>query len=467
VGKSYLIQEALSEFEHDNQPCLLLRVDGSTQQLRGDFMGLLETHLAPRSLSEPFPAGIDWFPKVRKVSIAHRAVLEAATKELEGAPDGVKQGALLLLKAGLVFNQTMVNSKKIVDMGVVASDPELVELSVDKLWSKVRGLSTLTQRITMPRLLSDMLGVSLRNRVRHDLFHLVAEMWVEDLKQLIFPRATFDPNLPAKKRGPFAPFVLLIVDDYEALAPLLEDFLIEALIPKLAAAPFRSLVWLSGRDDLEAMHPSWSQHLLPYFRKQLRLEPFAKADALLLLEQAGVPEEKRMEIYEQTQGYPFLLHLLAEEVAREDQGSALMLRKFYDRTTRWMSERQREWFIRICYLDNVNHDSLACFFSSEDVPTIQDWFEQEASIRDPAKSTFCVRPLIRQKVLKYQEIRSPNLHREWTRIASEGPCIVESETTTPNETPLPEPLAETVDEARKAESDPDVEGNPEGNSELS
>jgi hypothetical protein len=51
------------------------------------------------------------------------------------------------------------------------------------------------------------------------------------------------------------------------------------------------------------------------------------------------------------------------------------------------------------------------------VRRIQDWFEREASVRDPSAEEFRVRPLIRDKVLRYLELRSPTRHRELTAMA--------------------------------------------------
>ena len=77
-----------------------------------------------------------------------------------------------------------------------------------------------------------------------------------------------------------------------------------------------------------------------------------------------------------------------------------------------MSPREREWFLRVCYLENVNVDTLGPLFPGEDVERIQDWFEREASIRDPTAPVFRVRPLIREKVLRYLELRSPSRHTD-------------------------------------------------------
>jgi hypothetical protein len=67
--------------------------------------------------------------------------------------------------------------------------------------------------------------------------------------------------------------------------------------------------------------------------------------------------------------------------------------------------------VRVCYLDKVNEDTLAVLFPREQVVRIQDWFEREPSIRDPSAPYFRVRPMIREKMLRYHEIRAPSRHR--------------------------------------------------------
>ena len=168
------------------------------------------------------------------------------------------------------------------------------------------------------------------------------------------------------------------------------------------------------------MHPAWSQHCRRYLVDQIRLAPFGREAALDLLDKAGVPEARREELYQATQGFPFLLALLVEELGEEGGGSALFLRRFFDRTTRWMAPREREWLTRVCYLDEVNLDTLSPLFPGEDVERIQDWFERESSIRDPTAPVFRVRPLIREKVLRYLELRSPSRHRELLDLARKG-----------------------------------------------
>ena len=73
--------------------------------------------------------------------------------------------------------------------------------------------------------------------------------------------------------------------------------------------------------------------------------------------------------------------------------------------------------MRVCYLEKVNEDTLKPLFPGEDVRRIQDWFEKEPSIRDPSASYFRVRPLIRDKVVRYQEVRAPSRHPELLKAA--------------------------------------------------
>jgi hypothetical protein len=209
-----------------------------------------------------------------------------------------------------------------------------------------------------------------------------------------------------------------VIDDFEALAPTLSPFLIGHLVPRLAEARFSTALVIVGRDSLEATSTDWARFASRYVKDEIRLHPFAQDEALSLLATAGIQGERAREVFERTQGLPFLLTLVIEEASWEDGNSFLFLRKFLDRTTAWMTPREREWLLKLCYLDVVNEDTLAALFPQTEVRTIMDWFERDASIRDPLAPKPQVRPLIRDKVLRYQELRSPSRHRELLTIAS-------------------------------------------------
>jgi hypothetical protein len=414
VGKSYLLEHVLASADLGKLGYLRLSANGENPQVRGDFFGLLEGQLAPTTLPLPAVPERDYFPATRRAAVEHRRLLEEATRELHesGAPESVKKAALALLRSAHFLNRSLPRSKAFLDVAALNLDAAAVTEGLDAAWELTTKLKALTSGQFIPAAVRELFGDTLRNRIRGDLFNAVGDALVSDLINALepaTPRAS-----PRKSRPPIpgARRLLLVLDDYEALAPVFGDFLVGALVPRLAAAHFPTLLLVIGRDDLEDTHVGWAQHARKYLRAQIRLAPFPRADALDLLARAGIAEEKRAEIYESTRGFPFLLDLAIDEAASESTGSALFLRRFFDRTSRWMTRREQEWFIKVCYLDKVNEDTLALVFPQEDVQPIQDWFEREASIRDPAADCFRVRPLIREKVLRYLEIRSPSKHRE-------------------------------------------------------
>nr|AYM52569.1 hypothetical protein [Aetherobacter rufus] len=425
VGKSYLLRHVEASLDLDALGWLRLAIDGSNEQSRGDFFGLIDGQLARQSLPPPAVTGNDYFPQLRRVASIHRALVQAVASELQDrsgskAPDAVKAAAIALLKAGQRLNKVVPVTAKYVNLQRVNLRGDSVAGTLDEAWELVQKLDALRDSTTMPGPLRDVLGMTYKTRVRTDLYNVTADALITDLSAALsgyreqdWWRLTHRPIAGLDR-------LLLVLDDFEALAPTLEELLVGALIPRLAEAPFPTLLVILCRDDLEAMHPAWGQHCHKYIKEQIRLAPFSREDAHELLASAGVPEARRDDMFELTQGFPFLLGLLIDGLGEEGASSALFLRKFFDRTTRWMSAEEREWLVRVCYLDAINLDSLGPLFPDVDVERVQSWFEREASIRDPAATQFQVRPLIREKVLRYQELRAPSRHRELRALAREG-----------------------------------------------
>ncbi|MDP2269604.1 MAG: hypothetical protein Q8N23_10435 [Archangium sp.] len=436
VGKSFLLSHVLADFELGAAGYVHLSVNAANIEARSDFFAVLE-QLFRRSLPPPADPKKDYFPHLRRVAQLHREVIERASAELKksGVPDLVRDSVLALLKAGHVLNAAVPNGSRhlkvasgrltgwlgaaakvgqVALQGAQALDEEDVERALDFAWKQARELKSLTEGVGRLR---QILGFADQDRVRRELFAFTAEQLVTDLSAAIGgyqakDRLTFlHGQIDGAKR------LLLVIDDYEILSPLLSEFLVGAFVPRLAAAGFDTVMVVLCRDDLEATHEGWAQHSKQYLRPPVKLSAFDEPTATQLLAQAGVPEERRRALYEATQGYPFLLTLAIEEAGAAGADSALFLRKFFDRTTRWMSPREREWFERICYLERVDEDTLGPLFPGEDVGKIVDWFEREPSIRDPSTAFWRVRPLVREKVLRYLEVRAPSKHRERLALA--------------------------------------------------
>jgi hypothetical protein len=421
IGKSYLVEHVLSSLEPAKAGWLALRVDAAQAQARGDFFVLVDGQLARRSLAPPADPRVDYFPETRRVAAAHRALVAKVAKELErqGAPEDVRRAALALLKSAHFLNKTIPKTREYLDIAKYNLEPNTLNESIDEAWDTINMLKTLRDVEWLPEAVRNLLGENLTSRLKRDLYGVTADAVVSDLSAVL--PGQFSTNSPNGAQLPIPGLdrLLLVIDDYEALGATLGDFLISSLIPRLAEARFATMLIVAGRDDLENTHPGWRQHCKRYLTDQIRLRPFDAETAAQLMAAEGVAENRRAAIYELTQGFPLLLSLAIEE-ASTDGASALFLKRFFDRTTRWMSSEEREWFTGTCYLDDVNEDTLRLVFLEEDIGAIQDWFEGEASIRDPSAPTFRVRPLIREKVLSYIEVRSPKRHHELRSRAQAG-----------------------------------------------
>ena len=421
IGKSYLVEHVLSSLETAKAGWLALRIDAAQAQARGDFFALVDGQLARRSLAPPADPRVDYFPATRRVAAAHRALVARVAKELErrGAPEDVRRAAVAILKAAHFLNKAIPKTREYVDVAKYNLEPNAVSDGIDGAWDTINTLKTLRDSEWLPEVVRDRLGMNLESRLKRNLYGVTADAFVSDLSAALSGESSKNSFKGARLPILGLDRLLLVIDDYEALDATLSDFLISSLIPRLAEARFATMLIIAGRDDLEDTHPGWSQHCKRYLTDPIRLRPFDEETAAQLMAAEGIPEGRRAAIYELTQGFPLLLSLAIEE-AGTDGASALFLKRFFDRTTRWMSRDEREWFTRTCYLDEVNEDTLRLVFPEEDIGAVQDWFEGEASIRDPSAPTFRVRPLIREKVLSYIEVRSPKRHRELRSRAQAG-----------------------------------------------
>ncbi len=432
VGKSFLLRAAFEEESPAAQGYVHLQVDAANAETRADFFGVLE-QLFRRSLPPPAVSGKDYFPSLRRTAQLHRELLGAVEKELSASPampDLVKQGLLGLLKAGHLLNKNVPRTGSVLKLvadhvpgwkGLLArvgqlgleaagktTEADLMK-ALDDAAQYAQKLTSLNSEVGKLR---KVLGLTTPDRLRRELFSWTAEQLMEDLSAAIGGYRSKDRFKFVHGKIEGVSRLLLVLDDYEILSPLLGEFFVGSLVHKLATANFDTVLIILCREELENTHEGWAQHCRPYLREQLRLNAFNEATALKLLAEAGVAEERRAALYEATQGYPYLLSLVIEEAGQEGADSALFLRRFYDRTTRWMNAVEREWFERLCYVERVNEDTLAPLFPDDDVRQVVDWFEREPSIRDPSAAYWRVRPLVREKVLRYLELRAPSRHRE-------------------------------------------------------
>jgi hypothetical protein len=140
-----------------------------------------------------------------------------------------------------------------------------------------------------------------------------------------------------------------------------------------------------------------AHHFAANIKERIRLEPFSEKDAIGLLLDAGYTNEKALQINALCNGFPFLLTSYAESCIQD----ALFYQRFFERTTRWMTENQKDWFLALCYLERVDQDTILSMIPNANAIEIMDWFRNEASVRDNSSEYFRVKPFISEMVKKH------------------------------------------------------------------
>ena len=87
---------------------------------------------------------------------------------------------------------------------------------------------------------------------------------------------------------------------------------------------------------------------------------------------------------------------------------ALRLKRFHDRTTRWMTEQEKHWLEIALFLDDVNKRSLRKMLDDpEEAEAAFEWFIHDGSVRDTEGETFCVREYLRSRLRDYLRKSDP------------------------------------------------------------
>ena len=207
----------------------------------------------------------------------------------------------------------------------------------------IAAIQDLTPHVPLPGVLKDLLGITKRNRVGDDLYNITADALAGDLTAALKGYRPRDWYKLTHKPIPEFKQLLIVLDDFEVTAPVLSDFVISALMPRLAILPFPVVMLIACRDHLGAMNPGFDQFAKKWIVEDMRLKAFDRETAYRVMSDAKIPPEKQPHLFDITHGFPYLLSLVIEETTQPDADSALFARKFYERTTRWLKEDEKEW----------------------------------------------------------------------------------------------------------------------------
>lgn len=416
VGKSSLFRRSLREVDLAAHGYLKLEVTGSAYSVKdsggNDSLAAIDQVVAALVASADNdavaakPPGY-FFPATRDAITAVNEVRAEIRKELiekwQVNPDDIEsvkkviKGAALVARIGNFFpNLPQVDANALSGLADEAED------TARQLNALQEGTVYLWERLGIGS------ASTLREAVKKDPAGALANALVADLKAILLGDHEGNALSPGHGKIKGAERLLLIIDDYEALMPVLDSFLVDHLLKLLKQAGFPCTVIVLGRDKLVATNAAWDKDHADVLADRLRIRPLAKPQVIELLQQSNVLDAQEYErAWSDTQGLPFHVHLWMEEL--EDGGrSALALKQLYDRITIWMNKKQIEWMEHVAFMPAVTEDSLSLILGDDDEGRqAYEWFEGEASIRDQFAMPFKMIEFARSRVQDYIALRSP------------------------------------------------------------
>ena len=348
-------------------------------------------------------------PETEATLVAFEEVLEAGVKEVKGGDNFIKT-VKQLLSLGKAISKLSSTSRNLFDV-------EELENFIDA----DGGELIVAFKEEAPNLLNKLgfgaKSKNLRNAIRKNAANAFAVALEQDLRTILAGYDLKDASkaLPEKIKG--CDRLLLLIDDYEKVSESIGTFLAQHFLPLLKDTSFESVIVLSGRDDLTATHPSWNQHLqIHLVEPPIDVGPLEKEDIDAI---AAVEKVDSEALWRDTDGYPYFIQLWIEAHRRGGE-TAISLKKFYDRTTRWMEIEQKQWLEFCVFINEVNLETLEKITTDRSLSEqIMNWFQSEASVRDTNTRKYTVRSYVRQRIKDYMELTDPAQYRKLSLQAKE------------------------------------------------
>ena len=188
----------------------------------------------------------------------------------------------LALEAGKRLNDAVPIIKKHVNFHELEKAKRLIEETVPLMVRLREETPWLWERLGLGG------TTALRNAIKENACQPLASALVSDLSAILKKYRSEDGQKLVHDKVKGIDRLLLILDDYEMLQEPLGEFLVRHLLPALRSANFQSVVMILGRDQLEATHPAWDQHLKPNLLKGIALTPLSRSEMDQLVESYGV-----------------------------------------------------------------------------------------------------------------------------------------------------------------------------------
>lgn len=409
IGKSTLLDYSLSRMDLSPQNFLTLRLNGGDLAHGGVFPAIEKMINSARSSNNDKTFIVKYFNNTNKVLKTYEKLKAELIDEIVKIEDVDADVDLLnrildgAFSTGKTINDLFIFTKKYIDFYVI----EKRRASIEQAFFALKTLSK-----EMPGVLQK-LGVfdeelNIKNSLKENALKTLSDAFFDDLRNILVGCEKKNPLKLSNGKVTGVDRLLLIIDDYEKTQREVGDFLVGYLLGQLKRADFESTLIVLGRDDIRNTHVGWDQHFSGNLLKAIRLTPLNREEMDLLVDSMGnFSEEEKDRAWDDTSGYPFLVNLWADE-AENGGRTATSLKRFYDRTTRWMSEEEKKWLGYAIYMEDVNLSKFQYVLKNEEEGRrAWKWFESEGSVRDTRSPKFKVNQYLRSRLIEYLELTDP------------------------------------------------------------
>jgi hypothetical protein len=417
IGKTCLFDHVITTTDLTPQHYLKLHLNGN--ETSGTSLIRLIARMVDSAAAEAIrdrPPG-HYFKEVHKVVNAMETIQSEAHAEFKIKRPSDEEGQLAIsrfldraFETGKRVNDVLPFTKKYLSFSGLEKMQKLLEETIPTMISLQEEAPGIFERLGIGR------PITLMNSIKEKGFSPLADALQSDLSTILpGPRYRgITKSSHRKIRG--IDRLLVVIDDYEQLHESIGEFLVTKFLPALKNTNFRSVVIILGRDQLEVTHIGWDQHLKSSLLERVELDPLTHEEMDELVESFGIKNiEEKERAWRNTHGYPFYVQLWIEEKGSGGR-SAVTLKRFYDRTTRLMSDKEKEWLYLILFLNRVNKRTLQSMTgNTEEAESILSWFEREGSVRDTTGDVYRVREYLRSRLIDYLRITDPDKYEALDR----------------------------------------------------
>lgn len=426
IGKTFLWEYVSSRLNLPELGYFILPLDGSTPETRYDFIGLLQQGVT-RSGSLKKPGAKDLrFRRLTRL-FAQKRMLDARVKDrmagLARPDQSSSKGEYSELADALIRQGVVLNSEVNKDIEKViglAASLASTFFPAGKAANLIRVAPFVAQ--SLPEVVPQCVRLVERVTTRlpdlaTNLHETIAGGLCVDLKA--------SSQMKDKEGQPVYDRFIMILDDYEVTSKSLEGFLLDKLLPKIFGSQhgFKTTVLVViGRRPID-LEPDWVRIITRCRFERLDLNQFTREECQDLLQQVGCPPTEGARLYQETEGVPYLVNEVIQNLQNGTEGMAAYEEAFISRTTQWMTPQQERWFRGISYLNRIDLNTVTRLFElvetldPQDAKSAFEWFKQEPSIREPFADSIIVRRIVRNKYLRVSARNDPAAHEEMLAIA--------------------------------------------------